>query len=376
MSSQTTTNVQKNFHERMHAAQMYGLWELASQMTSQPERKAIPYMWKRSLLEAMVREAGEVVPVGEERRALQLFNPGLDGRWATTNTMIAAVQILLPGEVARAHRHTPTAIRFIMDGDGAYTAVDGERVYMAPGDLILTPSWAWHDHGNETDQPVVWMDGLDVPLVQSLNAMFFQFYDQPQVPLTKPNNSSVRLHGHVSLNPTWVRDKRQASPLLLYSWEKTWQSLEGLRDIEGDQHDGIALEYVHPQTGGSLLPTMGCWIQMLRPGERLKAHRHTGSVVYYVVGGTGETIIDGCRFGWAKGDIITLPSWALHEHANLSARDVAVLFSIQDRPVLEALGLYREAALVEGDGHQAVTSTFERVAEPLVVTPREGRAGT
>jgi len=158
--------------------------------------------------------------VGEERRALQLFNPGLDGRWATTNTMIAAIQLLLPGEVARAHRHTPTAIRFIMEGSGGYTAVDGERVYMAPGDLVLTPSWAWHDHGNETDKPVVWMDGLDIPLIQSLNAMFFQMYDQTQFPLTKPNNASVSLHGHVSLSPTWVKERPQSSPLLLYSWRR------------------------------------------------------------------------------------------------------------------------------------------------------------
>jgi len=342
----------------MHAAQMYGLWELASQMTRHPEPKAIPHMWRSSLIEAMVRESGEVVPVGEERRALQLFNPGLDGRWATTNTMIAAVQLLLPGEVARAHRHTPTAIRFIMEGAGAYTSVDGERVYMAPGDLILTPSWAWHDHGNETDTPVVWMDGLDIPLVQALNAMFFQLYDAPQVPLSKPNNASVQLHGHVSLSPTWVKERPQSSPLLLYSWEKTWQSLCALRDVDGAEHDDIALEYIHPQTGRALLPTMACWIQMIRPGKRLRAHRHTGSAVYYVVEGAGETIIDGRRFTWSKGDIIVLPSWALHEHANTSPSDAAILFSIQDRPVLEALGLYREEALTDRDGHQAVTSTF------------------
>jgi gentisate 1,2-dioxygenase len=353
------TSVEADFHRRMHAAHIHGLWELASQMTGHPEPKAVPYLWKASLLDPMVRESGEVVPVGDERRALQLFNPGLEGRWATTNTMIAAVQLLLPGEVARAHRHTPTAIRFIMEGDGAYTAVDGERVYMTPGDLILTPSWAWHDHGNETDRPVVWMDGLDVPLVQGLNAMFFQMYDVPQVGLTKPNNASVHLYGHVSLNPTWVKERPRSSPLLLYSWDRTWQSLHGLRGVDGDPHDGVALEYTHPQTGRSLLPTMACWIQMLRPGERLKAHRHTGSAVYYVVQGTGESIIDGCRFAWSRGDILVLPSWALHEHANPSPREVAVLFSIQDRPVLEALGLYREEALTDHGGHQAVTASFQ-----------------
>jgi gentisate 1,2-dioxygenase len=359
VTQRAMTAIEQDFHERMHATHMYGLWELASQMTKHPEPKAIPHMWKASLIEAMVRESGEVVPVGEERRALQLFNPGLDGRWATTNTMIAAVQLLLPGEVARAHRHTPTAIRFIMEGEGAYTAVDGERVYMKPGDLILTPSWAWHDHGNTTDTSVVWMDGLDVPLVQFLNAMFFQMYEVPQVPLTKPTNASLQLHGHVNLSPTWVKERPASSPLLLYSWETTWRSLQGLRDAPGDAHDGIALEYTHPQTGRSILPTMACWIQMLRPEERLRAHRHTGSAVYYVAQGTGETIIDGCRFEWGRGDIVTLPSWALHEHANLSAREPAVLFSIQDRPILEALGLFKEETLAENDGHQKVISTFK-----------------
>jgi gentisate 1,2-dioxygenase len=358
VSTEALSTAGADFHKRMHEAHMYGLWELASQMTRHPEPKAVPYIWKAALLEALVRESGEAVPVGEERRALQLFNPGLEGRWATTNTMIAAVQLLLPGEIARAHRHTPTAIRFIMEGAGAYTAVDGERVYMAPGDLVLTPSWAWHDHGNETDHPVVWMDGLDVPLVQFLNAMFFEMYTVPQAPLTRPNNASLGLHGHVSLRPTWVRERPRSSPLLLYAWESTWRSLDRLRDAEGDPFDGIALEYTHPQTGGPALPTMACWIQMLRPGERLRAHRHTGSAVYYVVRGTGETVIDGRRFRWGEGDIVALPSWAIHEHANVSTREPAVLFSIQDRPVIEALGLYQEEPYAENGGHQPVTAEF------------------
>jgi gentisate 1,2-dioxygenase len=354
MTTHIATTVERDFHERMHGAHIYGLWELASQMTPRPAPRAIPYLWPSSLLEALVRDAGEAVPVGEERRALQLFNPGLDGRWATTNTMIAAVQLLLPGEVARAHRHTPTAIRFIMAGEGAYTSVDGERVLMAPGDLILTPSWAWHDHGNETDRPVVWMDGLDIPLVQALDAMFFQFYEERQVPLSKPSNASVGLHGHAGLSPTRVKERPASSPLLLYGWRQTRSALDALRDTAGDQHDGIALEYTHPQTGRALLPTMACWIQMLRPGERLRAHRHTGSAVYYVVEGEGETIIDGRRVAWGRGDILALPSWVLHEHANRSSQNVAVLFSIQDRPVLEALGLHREEAFTEHGGHQVV----------------------
>ena len=347
------------FHERMHANHMYGLWELASQMTPQPQPKMIPHLWSWSTTSQIVEESARAVPVGDERRALQLFNPGLQGRWATTNNLIAAVQILLPGEVARAHRHTPTAIRFIIEGSGAYTAVDGERVYMEPGDLILTPSWAWHDHGNETQDRVVWMDGLDIPLIASVEAMFFQFYSAPQVPASRPVNASKEMYGHAHIAPTWIKEKPQSSPLLLYPWQQAWDALNALRNHECSAHDGVLLEYRHPQTGGSVMPTMACMIQLLRPGEHTQAHRHTGSAVYHVAEGSGATIIDGKRFEWQKGDIFALPPWALHEHANASASADAVLFSIQDQPVLKALGLYYEEELKENGGHQEVKSTFE-----------------
>ena len=348
----------EQFHERIHANHMYGLWELASQMTPHPQPKAIPYMWPAALLESVVEQSGTAVPVGEERRAMQLFNPGLGGRWATTNTLIAAVQVLLPGEVARAHRHTPTAIRFIMRGTGAFTKVDGERVYMEPGDLILTPSWTWHDHGNETGETVVWMDGLDIPLIQSLDAMFFQMYDQRQVPDAREANTSVKLHGHASLNPTWIKEKKAHSPLLLYSWKETARALADLHGETGNPHDGIALEYTNPQTGSSVLPTMACWVQMIRPGEHLQAHRHTGSAVYYAAQGNGVTVIDGQAFNWTKGSIFTVPPWALHEHANLSPSEDAILFSIQDTPVLEKMHLSYEEPFTENGGHQQVTATF------------------
>lgn len=353
-----STSFREAFHERMHANNMYGLWELASQMTPHPQPKMIAYMWPWSVTEPIIADSAEAVPVGDERRALQLFNPGLGGRWATTNNLIAAVQVLLPGEVARAHRHTPTAIRFIIEGSGAYTAVDGERVYMEPGDLILTPSWAWHDHGNETQERVVWMDGLDIPLIASLEAMFFQFYKEQQVLAERPPNASQSMYGHAQLNPTWVKERPKSSPLLLYSWEQTWGALNALRAHEGSAVDGIALEYRHPQTGGPVLPTMSCWIQLLRPGEHTQAHRHTGSAVYLVVSGSGMTVIDGQCFEWTKGDIIALPPWALHEHANNSAKDDVVLFSIQDAPVLSALGLFYEETYNENGGHQTITSKF------------------
>ena len=329
------------FHKLIHDNHMYGLWEIASQMTPHPRPEAVAHQWKGSLLKDVVKQSATAVPVGDERRAMQLFNPGLNGQWATTNTLIAAVQVLLPGEVARAHRHSPAAIRFIMQGNGAYTAVEGEKVVMREGDLILTPSWLWHDHGNETKEAVVWMDGLDVPLTKALNAMFFEMHKDVKASHHKPVNGSKALYGHGRLNPTWTQERPRFSPLMLYSWEQTLEALDALRGHDGSPHDGITLEYTHAQTGGPVLPTMSCRVQMIRKGEKLRPKRVTGSSVFLVKQGRGRSAIEGKTFEWEKGDIIALPSWAQHDYANTGGDD-AILFSISDRPVLEALGFYRE----------------------------------
>jgi len=331
------------FHKLIHDNHMYGLWEIASQMTPQPRPEAVPHQWKWSLLERVVRESAVAVPVGDERRAMQLFNPGLNGQWATTSTLIAAVQVLLPGEIARAHRHSPAAIRFIMQGNGAYTAVEGEKVVMHEGDLILTPSWQWHDHGNETSETVVWMDGLDVPLTKALNAIFFEMNAARQAPSTKPVNGSKAEYGHGRLAPTWTKERPKFSPLMLYSWDQTMEALRALHDREGSPYEGVSLEYTHAQTGGPVLPTIGCRVQLIRKGEKLKARRIAGSSVFCVRQGKGRSVIDGKVFEWEKGDIVALPSWAVHHHESAAGGD-AILFSINDRPVFEALGLYREEA--------------------------------
>jgi len=329
------------FHQLIHQNHMWGLWEIASQMTPHPRPEAVAHQWKWSLLKEVVKQSSTAVPVGDERRAMQLFNPGLKGQWATTNTLIAAVQVLLPGEVARAHRHSPAAIRFIIEGHGAYTAVEGEKVIMQPGDFVLTPAWQWHDHGNETNETVVWMDGLDVPLTKALNAMFFEMHQDLKASHGKPVNGSKALYGHGKLTPTWTKERPLFSPLMLYSWDQTAEALHDLRSHDGSPYDGIILEYTHAQTGGPVLPTMSCRVQMIRKGEKTKAKRVTGSSVFHVVQGRGRSVINGQPFDWEKGDIIALPSWAQHDFANAGNED-AILFSISDRPVLEALGFYRE----------------------------------
>jgi gentisate 1,2-dioxygenase len=329
------------FHQLIHQNHMWGLWEIASQMTPQPRPEAIAHQWKWSLLKEVVKQSATAVPVGDERRAMQLFNPGLNGQWATTNTLIAAVQVLLPGEIARAHRHSPAAIRFIIEGGGAYTAVEGEKVLMYPGDFVLTPSWQWHDHGNETKETIVWMDGLDVPLTKALNAIFFEMGKEQRAQETKPVNGSKALYGHGTLAPTWKKERPRFSPLMLYSWDQTAEALHGLRERDGSPYEGICLEYTNPQTGGPVMPTLSCRVQMIRKGEKLKPRRVTGSSVFHVVQGKGRSVIEGKAFDWEKGDIIALPSWASHAHSNTGSED-AILFSISDRPVLETLGFYRE----------------------------------
>jgi gentisate 1,2-dioxygenase len=335
------TKTEDPFHQLIHQNHMWGLWEIASQMTPHPRPEAIAHQWKWSLLKEVVKQSATAVPVGDERRAMQLFNPGLNGQWATTNTLIAAVQVLLPGEIARAHRHSPAAIRFIIEGGGAYTAVEGEKVLMYPGDFVLTPSWQWHDHGNETKETIVWMDGLDVPLTKALNAIFFEMGKEQRAQETKPVNGSKALYGHGTLAPTWTKDRPRFSPLMIYSWDQTAETLHGLRDRDGSPYEGICLEYTNPQTGGPVMPTMSCRVQMIRKGEKLKPRRVTGSSVFHVVQGKGRSVIEGKTFDWEKGDIIALPSWAQHAHSNAGSED-AILFSISDRPVLETLGFYRE----------------------------------
>jgi gentisate 1,2-dioxygenase len=334
---------------RLH---LEGLWRLGDEVQAErPRVTAQPYVWRGADIRRVLERAGELIQhsAAAERRTLRLVNPGLRAQHCATHTLAASVQLLRPGEVAPTHRHTPAAIRFVIQGHGAYTTVAGERCTMAPGDLVLTPRWAWHHHGNAGDEPVIWMDGLDFPLVILLQANFFERYPTGQQPETQPPDASLRRYSG-ALRPAWVRPAAAVPPLLVYRWEPTYTALQRLAQLEASPYDDVALEYTDPRTGGAVLPALGCWIQLLRPGVRTRAHRHTSSVVYHVFRGRGYSVIDGQRFDWEQGDFLALPGWAWHEHAN-PGEEAAILFSITDLPALEALDLYREEPY-PGDGHQ------------------------
>jgi len=353
-----TADRQRALERKARENSITPFWTVVDQAhPTEPLSKLVPYVWRWPLLRELLDEACAVVDTSDgkaERRSFSLLNPGLGGRYGTTHTLISGVQKTMAGEKASAHRHTPDALRFIIEGHGAYTVVEGEKIPLRPGDLVLTPSWRLHDHGNEPDsQMVTWMDALDVPLVNLLDASFFEQFPGRAQALTKAPEESYHRYGVGHLRPSWegVPDGLP-SPLLVFRWEQTEEALRRLAQVDADPFDDVALQYVNPFTGGAVLPTIDCWIQMLRPGMHTRAHRHTASSVFHVVRGRGYVVVNGERYDWAERDFVVLPNWAWHEWVNLSDSEEAILFSVQDRPVLRALGLLREQALETNDGHQ------------------------
>lgn len=319
------------------------LWEVyADTLTSTPVPKDVPYLWSWRDVRPLLYEASRLVGSDEaERRVLMLLNPGLNGESAITQTLYAGMQIILPGEVARSHRHSPNALRFVVEGTGAFTAVNGERTLMQPGDFVTTPTWIWHDHGNEADTPVVWLDGLDMPLVTDLSAMFYEKYSQPQQPVNKPPGDSWARYGR-GFRPAYEVRRPPYSPILRYPYPEARQALAQIASHDrGSPYDAIFMQYLNPLTGGSVLPTMDAFLQWIPPVTDLEPHRHTGSTVYLGVEGHGVIEIDGKAYAWEPHDVVVVPSWSVHRHRN-PGQEPAILFSFSDLPVLKALSLYRE----------------------------------
>lgn len=337
-------------------------------LPSSPRPRAVPWLWNGADVLRMAKQSGELVTLerGGDRRAMGLTNPGLGGRPHATPTLWAAIQWLNGREVAPTHRHAYQAVRFIIDGRGAYSTVQGDRVYLERGDFILNPPWLWHDHGSDSDEPSIWMDGLDIPLSNYLNANFFEDGAEHAQTVTHTSNETVLKYGVGQMRPAWEPPLPAYSPLASYKWETTERALTNLAKVAASPFDDVALEYTSPHTGRSVMYTITAWIQLIRPGIHTKAHRQVNSAVYYVFEGSGYTVINGVQFNWKQGDFFVIPSWAWHEHRNTSGGDRAILFSIQDTPVLTALGMYREEAYAEHGGHQPVTGEFTGVAAAAV----------
>jgi gentisate 1,2-dioxygenase len=312
----------------------------------EPKSRAVPFLWRYADLRPQLFHFVETLSLEDaERRVLMLVNPGLREPPATVNTLFAGIQIIVPNEDAQAHRHAAGAFRLIMEGDGAVTTVDGERIWMRPGDLLLTPAWQWHDHVNEGDGPMIWLDGLDYPLVNTLEAGFFEPYHTRLQESVVPDDLSSRQFIHGQLVPEWEERRGLSSPIGKYPWTETQAAFDAIGDdVDGTPADGIILQYTNPWNGGPVLPTMSCFIQRLRPGFEGAAHRHTSNTIYKVMRGHGRSIVDGSVLEWSEHDVFAVPTWATHEHVNASADEDALLFSFSDEPVMRALGLFRQAS--------------------------------
>lgn len=332
-------------YQDMHDLSVGALWrELGNLFPARPQTRAVPFHWSYSRLRPYMLHFADALSIEEaQRRVLMLINPGLREESATVTGLYAGIQVILPGEQAQAHRHSANAFRFIIEGHGAYTTVAGERVHMSPGDLLLTPGWEWHDHYHEGDGPMMWLDGLDFPLVNSLDAEFFELYDYPAQTNSVPDDLSSKQFIHGRLNPVWIDERGQSSPIGKYPWSETERAFDSIAGLTtGSDADGIILEYTNPWTGGPVMPTMSCRVQQLSPGFTGTGRRQTASTILHVVRGSGSTIIDGREINWQEKDVLVIPSWSTYRHVNSSNSEDAVLFSYSNEPVLRALGLFRD----------------------------------
>ncbi|MDX3906620.1 MAG: gentisate 1,2-dioxygenase [Pigmentiphaga sp.] len=331
------------FYARIGADNLAPLWEqLHNLVTKTPRSDCQPAHWSYRKVRPYLTEATELITAEEaERRVLVLENPGLRGKAAITTSLYAGLQAILPGEVARAHRHSQSALRLILEGSGAYTSVNGEKTIMQRGDFVTTPSWTWHDHGNDSDAPMIWLDGLDVQLVGILDASFAESSSSDRQALQRPVGDSILRYGNGMAPVDWQPPPNRASPLFCYPYERTRASLLGMREGGApDPHHGYKLRYVDPLTGGSPMPTMGAYAQLLPKDFASAPYRCSSGTVFTVLEGQVRVVLDDRSFEAQPNDVFVIPSWAAHR---LVAQEQAVLFSFSDRPVQEVLGLWRES---------------------------------
>lgn len=346
-------NPRQIFYDAIRAHHMTPLWEvLHALVPQQPATPCVPAFWAYDQVRPYLMQAGRLITAEEAvRRVLILENPGLPGHSAITQSLYAGLQLILPGEVAPSHRHTQSALRFVVEGKGAHTAVDGERTTMAPGDFIITPSWTWHDHGHEATpdnaDPVVWLDGLDIPMLRFFDAGFAENHTEQSQPVTRAEGTSYQRYGANMLPVRYDAPFGQTSPIFSYPYARTREALHTLeRQSPLDDWDGVKLRYVNPATGGSPMPTMATFMQRLPPGFSGKPWRQTDGAVFSVVEGHGSVCINHAGqdqvFEFGPRDHFVIPSW---HTASLRSAPGCVLFSFSDRPVHQALGIHREERL-------------------------------
>lgn len=331
-------------YAHLAAADLQPLWTQPGLLTRTPDRLT-PHIWRWKTLRDLAERAGDLIGIdrGGDRRVLSLSHPDLGGLPYATHTLWGAVQFLRGGELAPAHRHSPAALRFVLEGSGVWTLVNGDPLHMAPGDLILTPSWTWHEHHNPGTEPMIWFDGLDLPLVRNLDAMFFEPGSEELTPYEPAQASrSEHLYSGPGLLPAdeqaAVQDPAsgRSSRLLAYRWPSVDAALARLIGATGQR--AASIRYADPATARDIMPTLRAEMHRVLAGHRTPTVRTVGSGIWVAFRGSGATVINGRRFRWSAGDMLVTPSWAAVDH---EADADADLFLFSDAPALEALGLAR-----------------------------------
>jgi gentisate 1,2-dioxygenase len=297
-------------------------------------------IWRYAELRDQVMEAGQLISAEEaERRVLILENPALRGQSCITQSLYAGLQLILPGEVAPAHRHSQSALRLVLDGEGAYTAVDGERTTMRRGDFIVTPAWTWHDHGNPGKEPVIWLDGLDIPIVRFLAAGFAEKSDTKSQQTGRLEGDALARYGSNMVPYDYTPKPTDPTRVFVYPYARTRSALTTVSRGTPDPNHGFKFRYVNPATGASPMPTIGAFAQLLPAGFVTQAYRCTDSAVHVCLEGEGVVKVGDESWKFSQNDIFVVPSW---QPLEIHASRETVMFGFSDRPVQQALGLWQE----------------------------------
>ncbi len=345
MSSSSTVRNQaerETFYAKLAPHSMAPLWEvLKDVIPPEPRARAAAHIWRYEDVRPLLLESGGLLTAEEaERRVLVLENPSYRGQTRTTASLYAGIQLILPGETAPAHRHTPSALRFMIEGEQGFTAVGGERTTMREGDFVITPAWAWHDHGNEGDAPVAWLDGLDIPMLGYFEAVFMEGYNDQRHETTRPEGDSMARFGEGLLPVDATSRYGQTTPIFNYPYERTREALvHAARGEDPDPHFGTTLRYANPLDGGWAMPTMATWMTHLQSGAETVPVRSTDSMVMHVAEGDGTVEVGGTRFSFGPKDTICIPGW---QWRSIRASSDCFLFFFSDRVVHEKLGFFRE----------------------------------
>jgi gentisate 1,2-dioxygenase len=303
-----------------------------------PTRQTRPTYWAYKTLRPLLLKAGELTPIEKaERRVLVLANPGhgLEKMQASA-AMYLGMQLLLPGEWAPSHRHTPNAVRMIVEGEGAYTTVDGEKCPMSRGDLILTPTGLWHEHGHDGTEPVVWLDVLDLPLVYYMEASYHINGQRQDVVPGRGDQQYIR----AGVVPTRVFERSQkAYPMLRYAWTDARAALESLAaDDPSVEH--VQVTYTNPETGDDAENILGFYALMLRPGQTLRLPARSPAQVFHVIEGQVEAQIMDSTFNLVEADTCCAPGYEAVTLKNLKSDRPSFVFIADESPLHRKLGVY------------------------------------